>query len=231
MMPSYCNDCKLSFTRPWNYTRHLQIKHGEMKEDDFEPEENESQDESMSEDEESTTDSMEEEVDTTEDKEEPKAQGNDHWRTAIDLTIEKMNDDGYEFFEDPIKMLREPYLGEFVHELQQVVESRIKFANYFENDDPVYVSISRIKEKAEEEDALEEDECADIAWSQRRFAVRKIIRENIDLFDDEEEDDADGNEIPEETEEDEDDDDEEDEEDEDEDEDCKKNDAIVLNYP
>ena len=154
-----CDSCSRTFDREWNYKRHRDMVHKNGEDAASESSEAEENEQ---------TDGVVE---------------HEEWRHVIGSTLE-----GEEFsYDPPEQVLREPHLSEFIAALRLVVESKMKFANYMKKADNVYRSIVRCAERHVENECTA-DEANETAWNDRRFAIRKILKDNIDLFGDDDDD-------------------------------------------
>ena len=180
-MRYFCDPCSQSFSRQWNYTRHMKSRH--LNGEKFKKGRT-ALDKSGTESQMNDTESREDNSTTTEEHS-TTSDGDfyDPWRIVINFTIDKMERTGHKPLSDPKEILQEPYLSEFVRELSWVVDNRIKFANAMQKRDDVYKSIALLKAQIMENDSIDEESCAEKAWSKRKFVIRKIIKENLDLFD------------------------------------------------
>ena len=83
-------------------------------------------------------------------------------------------------FEKPTDALKEPFLSEIVSEMANFVERRLLFANLIENSNEAYEKINDRIERFESE-GMPRDEAANTAWHDRRFLLRKILAEHLDV--------------------------------------------------
>ena len=84
-------------------------------------------------------------------------------------------------------ILVEPYLSQFIENVKDYVEKRIRFNDVMQQDEH-YKKIADLIDTYKEED-FDKDEAIDAAWHKRRFLVRKIVKGYIDtLHDDDSED-------------------------------------------
>ncbi len=164
-----CDECGVTFSRRFNLNRHCQVVHKQPRQ----------KEEPIMEDDEDDID-QEEDVDTdaTEDDEQEEE---DVWRTAIALVQENLS--------FSTNVAQECILPEFIAELREIVEDRMDFARKMEAN-KLYESIMRRKDKYIEEeeengydvDKTDEDVATETAWNDRKYAIKKVIEENIDLF-------------------------------------------------
>ena len=80
-------------------------------------------------------------------------------------------------------VLFEPYLSEFVEAMKNAAEERFSFVRQMEQDSG-YEMLSDTIEKYEHSDGYEKEEAIDAAWHARRFLVKQIIIDNIDVLED-----------------------------------------------
>lgn len=117
-----------------------------------------------------------------------------YWRDIIANTCKDIE------FEKPEDLLREPLLSHVVDEMRKLVEKRLSFTAYMENNDDVYERISREENRLA---AFDEDDAQETAWHNKRFLIKRVLADNLDMFEKEEEEEDDEN-IDEDEEEDED---------------------------
>ena len=79
----------------------------------------------------------------------------------------------------PDQVLLEPFLSEFVEHIKEYVEEKFQFVKSMEEDGQ-YNKINHMIEQFEEEE-YDREEAVDSAWHNRRFLVKRMIQENIDL--------------------------------------------------
>ena len=85
------------------------------------------------------------------------------------------------------EVLKEPYLSEFINDVQKLFEGRLEFAQHMENDDEVYDKIKKTIDRYESK-GYDTQEATELAWQERRFLLRNIIEECVkNLVDEEEE--------------------------------------------
>jgi hypothetical protein len=126
----------------------------------------------------SETDSeMEDNEETTESKKEEQ----DYWETMIAETCREM--ELHKEIKNPKELMKEPMLGEFLEELRQNIENKMKFADYMQNEDKVYKEIHSTAERYEEKD-LDEDEAFEKAWNKRKYLLIRLLRDNLYIVQD-----------------------------------------------
>ena len=86
-------------------------------------------------------------------------------------------------------ILVEPYLSQFIENVKDYVEERIRFNDVMQQDDH-YKKIADLIDTYKEED-FDRDEAIDAAWHKRRFLVRKIVKGYIDTLRDDDREDED----------------------------------------
>jgi len=96
-------------------------------------------------------------------------------------------------FTKPEDVLKEPYLSDLVSAMSNFVEQRLQFAREMESDDSLYEQINNRIDRLENDD-FPRDEAAMTAWHDKRYHVRKILADHLDviqqeMFDDSDEDD------------------------------------------
>ena len=160
-----CEECDLVFTRSWNYKRHMAIKHPE--DQTSEEEEHES--------------SEEESTESGSDTEGEEADQPNIWKAAIEETISRLQGDDDEYTV-PEAVLKEPFPSEFVLELQKTVTQWVDYADAFKEDPTYNVIMKQYKKISKEAKGYDDDEALQSAWMDRRFFVKKRLRENIDCF-------------------------------------------------
>ena len=180
------------FSRSDNRVRHEQQFHGgeetmsEVSEVTQNTEENNQTDQEMDENEENEEEETEEEDDNEENEDYDEEMC---WKEILEESAE----DGY-MTEHPERYLTDPYLGAIVERIKNVVQQKLKIAHYLEDDDGTYREIKETIERYENQGCLD-DEAVEKAWSERRFLIKKKIKEHLDVFrpedDDEDNDDND----------------------------------------
>lgn len=136
----------------------------------------------MSDDEESVVDDDDEPM-TDEDESEEEISDEedgdtDYWREIIATACQGIE------FEDPEDLLREPQLSHAVDAIRQLVENRLAFAAHIEYDNEVY---ERIKAEMDRLDGLNEDDAQEAAWHNKRFLIKRVLAENLDVLKEEDE--------------------------------------------
>ena len=84
-------------------------------------------------------------------------------------------------------ILREPYLSEFVHEIDKIVSVHLAAAQHMENDDNIFGKIKNKMEKYED-DGFTKAEAWETNWSDRRFLVQEVLKK-LNLFEESDEED------------------------------------------
>ena len=113
--------------------------------------------EEMEEEESVSDEEVEEEEDDADDQEmdqESEADEDpDHWRDIVIEAAEKME------YDEPADLLKVPHLSGMVNEMRQLVEGRLEFATYIQNEDGIYDKIQKAKNRYDE-DEIDEEVCA-----------------------------------------------------------------------
>ena len=128
------------------------------------------------EDEEDGTDGEESLEDGSDSEEKP-----NYWRNIVMDAIEAEGADGIRVAK---QVLQEPFLSGFVNAMKGVVEEKIQFVKYMEEEDETYQKINDTIDRFERE-AYDRDEAVSTAWHDRRFLVSRVIEENLDLIENE----------------------------------------------
>ena len=175
-MAHNCKFCARVFSTSSNRIRHERLFHGDVVED--EEEDNVSVESSDSDDDDAKTEVSDEESVADEkevsDEEMDSDDENDYWGEVIEKAASKIE------VENPEKLLKEPYLSEMVDEMRQVVEKRIKFANYMQNKDAVYQKIETAKARHhEDDDDSDDEEAEETGWNDKRFLLKRVIAEHL----------------------------------------------------
>ena len=157
-----CEICSRDFSTSSNRSRHKRIQHA-MKDSSSDEEESQHSDKTL-----------EADVSSSETESE-----SDHWGHIIGKACENVSFD--HDITTPEQVLKEPYLSEMVGEIGMVVEERMKFANDMENKDKTYEQINNRIERYESDD-MPRDEAVQTAWHDRRFLIRKMLMENLDII-------------------------------------------------
>jgi hypothetical protein len=124
------------------------------------------------------------EDDTSETEQEESEDESDGEETSRDLWPQIISDacDTVQF-SLPLKhadqLLRDPFLDEFVDQMKSVVEKRVDFVKAMDSDEG-YGKIDSTIQQFESDD-YDRTEAVDAAWHARRFLVKKIIKEHIDI--------------------------------------------------
>jgi hypothetical protein len=77
-------------------------------------------------------------------------------------------------------IVKEPYLSDFVNLMKIVAEEQIQFVKYMEEEDDLYRKINETIERYESND-YDREEAVDAAWHDRRFLIRRVIEDNMNL--------------------------------------------------
>ena len=171
-MDNQCQTCGRIFTRSDNLKRHFRIMHpaeqlaSEVDESDNVTIESETE-----------IDEQESDSDETKSSDESDAEEPDHWRDVIAESIRRFGSN----YDDHKMLLHDPLLSEFIEEMRQVVQRRLEFADAIRDGDSLYSKIERRIEKYEGDDYSSE-EAAETAWNDMRIVMRNLIRDNLDLF-------------------------------------------------
>ena len=161
-MAHTCSQCDKGFTTLSNKYRHERSVH-----DDNESESNDSN--NRSDDEKETSD---EESDATIDD------GINVWSAIIRHAAKAMNLTNAE------EATREPYLSEMVNHMRKYAENGRQFV-YALDEDPIYKTIHEVfkaYEESDNTDADELEEAIDMAWQNKRFRLKNVIHDNIDVI-------------------------------------------------
>ena len=159
------------FSRKGNLIRHMQSVHksgynADENDETMDEEENYSETES---EEQTSSDSSEDDDESDEDDEETT-----YWREII---IEAAD---YVEFNEPKDLLHEPYLSALVEEMREIVEERLEFSNHMKKHNEIYERIIMAKKRYKDES---EEIASQTAWSDKRFVLKQVIAENMDIFD------------------------------------------------
>ncbi len=100
----------------------------------------------------------------------------DHWATLIMETCREM-DIGKEIVK-PKDILNDPIFSEFLEELRENLDSRMKFAEYMQVHDKVYEEIQCTAERYARKD-IEDSEAFEKAWNKRKYLLKRLLRENL----------------------------------------------------
>ena len=128
------------------------------------------------------SDNEENEVPTDSEKqneEKEQEEDQDHWEMLIDETCREMNIQ--KEIQNSKDILVDPILGEFLEELRQNLESRMKFAQYMEDHDKIYQEIQTTAERFRQKD-LDEDEAFEKAWNKRKYLLKRLLRDNLNII-------------------------------------------------
>ena len=131
----------------------------------------ESEDEPEDEVNEESDDDPEDEDEDNEESEESDEESIDVWSRIIRHAARESN------IKSPVDATREPFLGEFVNHMKDYVEQVRKFWDAL-NDDETFNIIESDMENA----TIDQDEAAELAWQNRRFRLRKIIQDHLDVI-------------------------------------------------
>ena len=99
------------------------------------------------------------------------------WRDVIISAYVKLGTT----YAHPEDAAREPFLGELVDAVREVVDHHVAAAGFFEHKDKTYDAIQGSIEDYEEK-GLSPEEANEAGWSERRFLIRDIIKRNLDIF-------------------------------------------------
>ena len=151
--------------------------------------ESESDSEEEMEEEESVSDEEEEEEeggadDQEMDQESEADKDPDHWRDIVIEAAGKME------YDEPADLLKEPHLSGMVNEMRQLVEGRLEFAAYIQNEDGIYDKIQKAKNRYEE-DEDDEEVVQETAWHDKRFSLKHVIEDNLDALEESDDNESD----------------------------------------
>ncbi len=175
-----CRFCDIQFYSNFNCRRHeLRVHQKEMKE--MEDNDSDHSSSTGSQDSSDTQDRRKDILDEQDDTESEKSSesGEHYWSeliTEICREIELKNEIKY-----PKEVLFEPMLSRFLEELRDNLDSRMKFADYMKNHDKVYQEIQNTAERYERKE-LEEDEAFEKAWNDRKYLLKRMLRDNLDVI-------------------------------------------------
>ena len=103
----------------------------------------------------------------------------DYWQVLISETFKEMG--LRREIKNPKEILLDPVLSEFLEELRENLEGRMKFAEYMQNKDKVYQEIQNTAERHSRKD-LDEDEAFEKAWNERKYLLKRLIRDNLNVI-------------------------------------------------
>ena len=166
-----CSKCGRQFTRKGNLKRHMHNIH---------PSDSDSEEQEYSSQEGSENASESTENDSEEESGEEQMSDDDYWRQIIQEAGENFE------FEHPENLLQEPYLSQIVDEIRQVVDRKLQFAEHMLHHDKIYARIKRAKKKYKDE-SDDEDDSDKMAWSDKRFLIKRMLANNLDVLREEEE--------------------------------------------
>ena len=163
-----CSSCTRSFSSSSNRIRHERLFHKPSDEketvEDY-PENNSESDE----------DPSDEEM-KDEEKQDEERESRDMWR---DIVLHACLEFKNELLTRADQVLLEPFLSEFVEHMKEYVEEKFQFVKSMEQDDQ-YEKINCMIDQLDGEE-YDREEAVDCAWHNRRFLVKRMIQENIDL--------------------------------------------------
>ncbi len=82
---------------------------------------------------------------------------------------------------NPKEVLSEPLLSRFLEEIRDNIGNRMKFADYMKNHDKIYQEIQSTAEQYEQKE-LDEDEAFEKAWNKRKYLLKRMLRDNLDVI-------------------------------------------------
>ncbi len=106
--------------------------------------------------------------------------GEDYWSTLISRTFDEM--DLQSEIENGDEILCEPMLSQFLEELRENLEKRMKFAQYMEEEDETY---REIQNTANQYKDLDSDEAFEKAWNERKYLLKRLLRDHMDVVENE----------------------------------------------
>ena len=106
--------------------------------------------------------------------------GEDYWSSLIVRTFDEM--DLQSEIENGNEILGEPILSQFLEELRENLEKRMKFAQYMEEEDETY---REIQNTANQYKDLDSDEAFEKAWNERKYLLKRLLRDHMDVIEDE----------------------------------------------
>ena len=96
-----------------------------------------------------------------------------YWREIVDEAADNLE------FDNAEELLNEPLLSAMVDEMRQVVEKKLEFADHMKNENEIYARILLAKKRYKDET---DEIAAQTAWNDKRFVLKKVITENMDIF-------------------------------------------------
>ena len=120
----------------------------------------------------------EEPTETNSDSSQGEAEQQDHWEMLIAETCREM--DIHKEIKNPKDIMTNPVLSEFLEELRQNLESKMDFAQYMQNEDKTYQELQNTAERFSRKD-LDEDEAFEKAWNERKYLLKRLLRDNLDI--------------------------------------------------
>ena len=178
MDSTICRYCNQQFYSSSNRRRHelyVHQKKGLVKMEDYDYQESNNSSQESNDTEKSVKDVLDEEGSDSESPENEE----DYWATLIIKTCREM-DIGKEI-EKPKDILNDPILSEFLEELRENLDGRMKFAEYMQIHDKVYQEIQDTAEHYSRKD-IEESEAFEKAWNKRKYLLKRLLRDNLDVI-------------------------------------------------
>jgi hypothetical protein len=203
MSSKSCTVCSRVFSSSSNRHRHEKFFHGQVgngrqdfNEDEEAPRYNFGQPDVISGDRSEDDTMSDEEGKSEKSKEENESDDatdqNDYWLNVISDAL-----DNYDMqIPTAEDIAKEPYLSDFVNAMKLVVEEQIQFVKHMEEEDELYQKINETIERYESND-YDREEAVDAAWHDRRFLMRRVIEDNMNMIEmkwkDEHKEDSDDN--------------------------------------
>ena len=195
MAGKVCDFCGHTFSSRFNRLRHQQESHGEVdidiytgKEQDLETladdDQQEIDEDNAQEEEDDAGAAVHDQEDEEENESGSESENEDDvtespWRQIIAEAC----DNAAIKIDTAESVLLEPFLSEFVEAMKTAAEERFSFVRDMEQDSD-YILINDTIEKHEVNEGYEKEEAIDAAWHARRFLVKRMVKDNIDLVED-----------------------------------------------
>ena len=192
-----CRYCRRKFSSSSNRHRHEVYFHHAVKQDDDDDDDTDNGDESMSEtknDKNSDTETSDEEEDQEDQRSDEESDSDDsldseegdnekHWPEVLRETCQDVSDE----IPGADLVFRHPYFETFLEALYTNLTDRMKFAEYMKEKDDVYRKIQKTADIClhKRENNFDEDESFEIAWNDRKYLLKKLLRNHYKVLADE----------------------------------------------
>ena len=181
MDSTICRFCAIQFYSNFNRRRHEMRVHQKEVQEEVEDYDTDHSASTNSQDSDNNQNRKEDIFDDKDDTDSEKSSDSEenYWSELIIETCREM--DLKNEIKSPKDVLFEPMLSRFLEELRDNIDKRMKFADYMNSHDKIYQEIQNTVERYERND-LEEDEAFEKAWNERKYLLKRMLKDNLDVI-------------------------------------------------